>query len=532
MDDIWLTYHNLEFAKGLPYRDFWPYKTVLGYYIFLWPLLIFKHDFMVYQAMKFWLLSINIVCLAIASHWMTKFYPKNAVLVSLCLIVFSHVFLQSSIEIRVDLLAFWSCLFSMLAIMDKRFWLAGIFLGLGFMICQKVLWYWVATNLSLLLSARLHSRKDFMHHFLSYNLVFFMIVLAYFVFWGIVSSFHRVFQSMVMEPYVLNAVDWYIEKNLLNGLARWQIAVWHFYKEIIWLLIFPVVVILILLRSKPKFGFELICASVIILFLLSSKQPFDYLYLAALPALLLLFAKAFSMIDLKSIGGLNSWEKYSLICILGYFILVNAERIYFQMTDNDYQRYNYQLLERLITNRGDYIAGAPFLLNKPQAISGLSHLTSPSTDYINHPSPKLYPVMLLKSLYFLPISIDEVMQEIDQKKVLLYLDNGRFQQLSEKFKIFLKQRYQHYWGSIYLYAPEIEAKDQVISIWFSGRYQINAKAPVYLNHQLYFPNQYLFLTQGQHFSQSSLNYRLVLIPQLEEALDPRFQKNQPKKMLI
>src|ERR1700722_6810901 len=41
-DDFWLAFHTYQFKHQLPYRDFAPYKTVLGYYVLLLPML-FTH---------------------------------------------------------------------------------------------------------------------------------------------------------------------------------------------------------------------------------------------------------------------------------------------------------------------------------------------------------------------------------------------------------------------------------------------------------------------------------------------------------
>src|SRR3990167_7391495 len=40
VDEFWFAHSVFRFAHLLPYRDFFPYKTVLGYYFLLFPLLL------------------------------------------------------------------------------------------------------------------------------------------------------------------------------------------------------------------------------------------------------------------------------------------------------------------------------------------------------------------------------------------------------------------------------------------------------------------------------------------------------------
>ena len=203
----------------------------------------------------------------------------------------------------------------------------------------------------------------------------------------------------------------------------------------------------------------------------------------------------------------------------------------FRDRDNQYQRYNYHLVQRLVTNKSGYSGGIPFLLDIPQEIEALSHLTLPIISYINQPSAKLFSLMQLKSLYFSPINIDTVIQEMKKKPILLYLDNNRFQHLSPKFHQFLHSQYQHFTGSIFLYAPVIKAGEHPIKIKFSGQYQVKAKTGIYLNHQRYSPNQLIMLSKGDYFSQAKFDYRLVWLPKPDLPLDGRFQANARSQLL-
>ena len=65
VDDLWLSYHTYQFKSLLPYRDFSPYKTTLGYYVLLIPLSLFNGVIMPLLCTKAFVAFINAVLLSI-----------------------------------------------------------------------------------------------------------------------------------------------------------------------------------------------------------------------------------------------------------------------------------------------------------------------------------------------------------------------------------------------------------------------------------------------------------------------------------
>ena len=114
MDDFWLAYHTIHYKTGLPYRDFSPYKSVLGYYVFLVPMTFFHGVLNPLLYTKAWIVLLNVGFLGGASFWMRKFFSQKAIIMSLLLVISTPTFLLYSSEIRVDLLAYWFCLISVL----------------------------------------------------------------------------------------------------------------------------------------------------------------------------------------------------------------------------------------------------------------------------------------------------------------------------------------------------------------------------------------------------------------------------------
>lgn len=152
VDEFWFAHRIYQFKSHLPYRDFSPYKTVLGYYLLLLPMLSGHGLMQPLLYMKNTLALLNGVLFFITSFWLTRFFSKSAVLTSLILIICSEFFLAYSADIRVDLLAYWFCLFSVLFLYENKYALAGMALGIGFLVSQKVLWYIFASDCVLLVS--------------------------------------------------------------------------------------------------------------------------------------------------------------------------------------------------------------------------------------------------------------------------------------------------------------------------------------------------------------------------------------------
>jgi hypothetical protein len=152
VDEFWFAQRTYQYKNNLPYRDFSPYKTVIGYYLLLLPMLIPHSLFGMLIFMKNAITLLNTLVLFSASIWLTRFFSSLAILVTLILLMATDVVLTYSTNIRVDLFAYWFCFFSLLFLLEQRYFLAGMLLGLGFATSQKALWYLLASNFALSIS--------------------------------------------------------------------------------------------------------------------------------------------------------------------------------------------------------------------------------------------------------------------------------------------------------------------------------------------------------------------------------------------
>jgi hypothetical protein len=521
-DDFWLTYHNIEYLKGIPYRDFPPYKSVLGYYAFL-PGLLWSphlHGITPFIHMKLWITCLNIMGLLSISVWMRKFYPPKAILFTLLTIILSPMFLYSSTQIRVDFLAYLFASCSVLLIKEKRYFWSGICLGIGFCICQKTIWFLSAMQLALGLQWVLQYRnKIYFKNILHFNIGFLLVLSAYIGFWSYQSHIDVVLKSLFIEPYILNGVSFYQKNTALKQFI--------FVNNHIWIILLCIALVYEIFFAKPKAIFEITYTASLFLILLMCKQPFFYLFLALVPGLLALFPKTLTNLENQDPLTL-SWLNFSPFLIL---FIINLSYIYPQISATSYQDYNIQMAQDLLGPHDTYMAGNFILIDKKQSISGLKHLDGPEVDYINHPDKQLLPIMRLSSLYYAPTSIQKIINDVQISPPKIYIDNKNFHDLSPKFQRFLQTQYQHFWGSIFVYAPAVAAGQQVVHIHHAGVYKIQSEHAISLHGYTYAPNMTIHLKKQPYTSQAKSNYRLVLIPQhLKIPLKPEFKKNTYKEM--
>ena len=521
-DDFWLTYHNMEYLKGMPYRDFPPYKSVLGYYFFLPGLLLSPHlqGIVPFIHMKLWITCLNILGLLGISLWMKKFYTPKAILFTLLIIIPSPMFLYSSTQIRVDFLAFLFASCSVLLIYEKRFLGAGICLGIGFCICQKAIWFLAATQFALGIQWILQYRNwIFLKNILRFNVGFLSVLSAYIAFWAHQSHIDVVLKSLFVEPYILNGVTYYQKMIVLRKMGLLANHIWFI------LTILALIYLYFFSKQRPIFEITYTCS--IFLIVIMCKQPFFYLYLALVPALLVLLPKTLTSLEIQN-PSTCTWLNFSPFFLL---FMINLAYLYPRLTDEPYQTYNIQMAQDLLGPNDDYMAGNILLINKKQHITGLKHLDAPQLGYINHPDKKLRPLMQLSSLYYAPTSIEKMIKDVQKAPPKIYIDNNSFHALSPKFHRFLKTQYKHFWGSIFLYAPEVPRGQQLVNIHYAGIYKIQSTHAVKLNGDTYAPNTTIHLKKEIYKSSASSKYRLLFIPQhLSTPLKPEFKKNMHKKM--
>ncbi|NBX85308.1 MAG: hypothetical protein EBQ95_06865 [Gammaproteobacteria bacterium] len=525
MDDLWLTYHNLEYLHHLPYRDFSPYKTVLGYYLLLPPLMIYPDTTGIasFIHIKLWLVCLNTLGLIALSLWMQKFYTTRAICLTMGLMIFSHVFIFSSSEVRVDFLSFICATASVFLIYENRFFKSGLCIGLGFCICQKIIWFLLATQCAFTMLGFIQERNwVYFKKVLYFHIGFCMLLFAYICFWTSISNLRTVLQSIFIEPYLLNTTHY--------NLNFFQLRVVNFSNHFYWIMFIAFSIYYLWRYAKPTPIFEITYTIVICFFILTAKMPFNYLYMAFIPMLCILIPKTIMAMDEHQYLKFLNKDFGIMIAIL---LLFQALCFHFFITptwvivDGHFQAYMMQMANELLEPSDQYLAGNFLLPQKKQGVSGIRHLDSSVILYLHTQYPDLYPVMELKSLYYAPTSTSKIVADIQKNPVKLYIDNPQFHHMIKILQPFLHQQYQHFWGSIFLYAPVVNAGKQDVEIKFTGLYRIQSSTPIQLNGHGYAANTYIHLHKTHYQSNASSSYRLVLVPQsLKTPLISKWKNNQ------
>ncbi len=592
VDEFWFAHHIYEYTTKIPYSDFLPYKTVLGYYLLSIPMYFYHTLLQPIFYIKDEIAIINTMLLAGASIWLSRSYNSKAIIYTILFIITHHLFLVYSVDLRVDMLTSWFGLISVLLLLSNRSILAGIFLAISFMISQKALWFFIATDIALGSYWLLYSRKarGILQSIL-FNLAVCLPIMFYVFFWSIQSDLTTVLNSVFHEGYTQSQITFYSDiyyycwhAILSNGPML--------------VLLWPLTWIMLFVHSteenqiNPRRFFIAIYSTVMMLFILTYQQAFPYGMVFTIPVYFLIYPDFFSwcyhlfqkkptlsltlqrhlfwLVSLYTAGIIGVMIIMALplgyflialipVCIGTYLILPTFEvsrtdilkliilvifictgllypmirfiRTSFLINGN-YQQSMVLVSNELLKEGGGYFAGTPLIYDQEQTIRGMKNLIGPQIEYLSSHSNQLLPV-LISSLNLEPRTSEQVISDLTNSSVKLYVNNYRIKSLPEQIHRYLNTEFMHYWGSIYIYAPSIQAKKQTVVIKFSGNYQVITKpnSKIYFDNIRINPNAILFIKKGIHHSNSESHYRLRYLPKINIYMDPTYQKDYWYRMI-
>lgn len=504
VDEFWFAHRSYDYKDHLPYRDFAPYKTVLGYYLLLAPMSLNHGIIGTLIFTKQMIAILNAFIFFITSLWLSRFFSRTAILASLALLMSSDVVLSFSTNIRVDLLAYWLCFFSLLLLLEKRYLIAGILIGLGFATSQKALWYILASNAALFMYWMMATRdwRTFWG-IVRFNLFACVIILLYIAGWSYLSNWHTVFTSMFSEAAAMYHLDWYNSTRQLF----WSYTLT--YNPLLFLLC-PLTLVSLFVtdkddRSYPRRLFVITYAFTILLCLIPYKQVFPYYMQVTIPVFFILYAAFFTWVaDVFKPTLAIALLLLSIICVFGLAYPLTLFTKKLANNNGAYQKANIEVLDRLLQEGGDYVAGIDLLYNKSQPIAGMKHLMGPAVSFLYTPTRHLKSVMLPSLDEDPNATIATVISALEKSDVKVYVNNYRMHALPSAIKAYLANQYEHWWGSIYLYAPLIPAGKNTVHIKFTGNYLIESN-----EHPA---GSTVYLLKGQYTFMANNPYRLKLIP--------------------
>jgi hypothetical protein len=570
-DELWFAHHIYQYIQHIPYRDFAPYKTVLGYYLLSIPLYFFHGMLAPLYYIKDEIAIINACAIGGIALWASQWFQPRAIFYTLLIIISSQLFLIYSADLRVDMLASWLCLISILLLFGNRTRLPGIFLALGFLVSQKVLWYFLATNGAFVVYgfATREPRKT-VRAFLEFNVSLLVTVTLYVAFWSCFSSMRTVLHSVFYEAYTQSKITFYGSAYhaywgaILNDgpllILLWPLTLLSLFdvklgeqphSQRVFRVSYGLLAILVMMTYKQLFPYNIVFfapaffvlyAEFFTWFLsvfnqpqerpvvtLSSRELFWFFsfYIFYIVGIIINFSVpliylAIAVIPVASwiyLENRKSWRvvlalmMIMTVLLTGIFLPLVRMRDYAYELNGQYQRDMILLTNELLHDQEEYIAGVPLLYNKDQTIAGLKNLIAPALQYLYAPEPALLPV-LLPALDMEPRTVEQVLQDLQTKPVKLLVNNDRIVKLPPRILNYLRSEFQHYWGGVYLYSPTVQPDQHTFVLKFSARYKVEplVMQPVEIDGKERVPHATVTLARGSHRSSASVAYRLRLVP--------------------
>ncbi len=531
-DEFVFARHIMDYTFHLPYRDFPPYKTILGYYLLSLPLYFSTTLWHSLLSIKAEIAFINFACLALISLASSRLFNKWAVLLAILAIIANQSFLIYGVDIRVDMLTSWAALFAILAVLANRVNLGGFLLGIAFLISQKALWYVMAIDGAMIIvylafASPLYSLRQIYR----FNFYLILPILFYIITWSLIADFHTVIYNLFYEAYIQAKIDWYAPIYLIC----WESVLTA---GPVLFLLWPFTLLSLLTDSADSDNcmqrlFIISLASIVLFLFMLYKQPFPYNFVYLIPAFFILYADFFSW----GMRELNAY-RIPLLLFIVFFLgtavdyPLLATWLKSKLSDNRYQQTMVKVAENMLQNDDGYVAGIPFVYRKKQTIVGMKNLISPAVHYLSAPSAAIKP-LLLASLYLTPTTTAEVIAAFNTTPVKLIINNYRIQALPPLLATYLNDHYQHYYGSLYLYAPRIAAGQQTIDVKWSGFYRVTTSN----NNRIYLDGKrikaaVIRLQQGAHRSAATRGYRLQWLPPVTaKKLDESYQHDSWQKMV-
>ncbi len=504
-------------TEGMPYRDFTPYKTVLGYYLQLPALGLPGSSWQKLMAVKLEMVVLNMLALGAASLLLARRFDRRAVLAGLALLVTMSTFLERSPDLRVDMPTAIAGLFSLLLLIERRHLAAGIVCGLSFLISQKGAYYAIAGNVALggwLLVARDRAAA---RGLLAFNLAAAVTAAAYFGFWSLAATPARVFSSAVGDAGRI-AVD-FIEdirlrywgrtvrfNPLFYGLALG--ALWHLDRRR-------------RDRAAGRVEWELLLyGSSLSLLCVLHHQPWPYFFVLLIPTLWVLIV---ALLD----GRMASWralDRRRRAWLAAGFVALG---IVYPLTrlpanlgrDSGFQRQMIELAEAALAPGETYLAGVDLLWHRRQVDDRLAWLDR---------------LQLARLGRMAPGELAELLRELEAKPLKLIVDSYRIQQLPRPLREALGRRYAFYWGNLMLYSPIVEAEADRFELAIGGDYLVLVEQgaanadPGTIDGRPIAAGGTLRLAAGTHLRSGSGRIRLRLAaPELDALRDPRYRERRP-----
>lgn len=488
------------FEQNLPYRDFPPYKTVLGHYLQLGPFALGRGSWGKILSVKLALALLNTMALGLAVGHLSRAYAKTAVFGGLLLTIPVSNFLERSSDFRVDMLTSWAGLASLLLLLNSRFAAAGLAAGLSFLISQKGIYFCIAGAAALGLSLLLGSpgRRE-LRSLARFVLGATTAVALYVGFWAIFAGLEAVLVVMFWAPrrmavaYVYGAALEMWAQTISRNPMFYGLAVLGIIRFVTrpW-------------RESGRAREQTLGLYALVLGILaaSNPQPWPYFFVLVIPTGFVLIV-ALLHTHHRQRGDWSPLGPGKLIvglCI-AFGVLLPLSRIPVNLQrDNGHQRQAVELAEHVLAPDEMYIAGVDMVYGRKQPVTILRWIDYPKMQML-HQMP--------------PAALASMIDTLRHSRLKVAIDNYRLAGLPAALRDYLAAETTPLWGNVRIYAPMVGAGDTTILLKFAGRYEVQAPPDgiVNIDGRTVSPGAVVGISAGPHKSLSAHAFRLKLLPE-------------------
>jgi hypothetical protein len=493
MDEFQGAYAVHELARGVPYRDFIPYKTVLGYALQLPVLELVPGLWASMLAVKVEMMLFVVAAFAAACFVLRRSVSGGATVAALAMTLAMSDFLERSAELRVDMLTAIFGLLSLLLLLRRQEALAGSLAAASFLVSQKGAVFVLAGVCFLLLTAGPFAAA--VRGASRYLLTAAALLVLYLAGWSCVAPPAEVVRSVLFGPAAVVTTD--------AVPIRAHFWMQTLTRNPIFYALSLLAMVTLVRRDRALAAY----AAVVALFAVAYPQPWPYHFVLLVPTMFVVLAAGG--------GGWFSRPRLRLL-VVGIFVAGVAwplARLPIALRrDNGAQRAAVELAHALVGRDESYLAGVDLLYDRRQAPQALRFLDNNLQIRLHHlPAGQLAATAL--SLAAAPNTVVVVNEQLSALPApLLRVIRGRYAPL---------------WGNVWIYAPAVLRGRFVIEhtgtyalqpLGAAGAMQIDGAAVA----------GRVALARGAHTYAGAAPLRLKLQPAgWEGAADRRFGRPQP-----
>ena len=510
----------------VPYRDFPPYKTVLGTYIQGLPLLLTDNLWAGILLIRSEMAVINSLILLFVAFRLRRHFRAAPICLGLALLVVMSTFLERSFVLRVDMLGSLCGFLSLIFLLERRPGWAGFLAGVGFLISQKSVYFMLAGGAALGSwwlwsmigerqrrddrSGRDTSPREALSHLFAFCATSVATLIVYFGFWTLMSSFEKAVLGVARVSVDIGLTDrpWVCPREFWGQTLSRNIG---FYLTAGLGLLTLAQSILTRRRLKPghqeerdwillTYGAALVGLSV------WHKQPCPYFFVILIPTLFVLIVDLFDRLAVPAARWPTAAKASALVLLVSLGLLLPLSRLPNNLKrDNSFQSHNVVLADSLLESGGGYLASLPLLYDRVQPVAEFRWLDDIARRLLEKRSPE---------------ELRELVSRMARAELKLIIMNYRMDDLPSPLKAFFADNFAHFWGNVFLYAPSFEPGDQTITLGIGGLYQVAIRdqdGSVALAGEAFDHGGFVRLSRGEHLVSSEDGFRLRFIP---EDLDP------------